>query len=67
MSTVGIFFGRIANQEFAHWGVTRGQLLSFVMLSVGVVYLMYFAARKAPRLGGWMKRSGDLAKCDLVK
>lgn len=46
----------IANEEFAHWGVTRGQLLSFVMLSVGVVYLMYFATRKVPRLGGWMTK-----------
>ena len=46
----------IANEEFAHWGVTRGQLLSFVMLSVGVVYLMYFATRKVPKLGGWMTK-----------
>ncbi|MHB1156123.1 MAG: prolipoprotein diacylglyceryl transferase [Phycisphaerales bacterium] len=54
----------IANEEFAHWGVTRGQLLSFVMLSVGVVYLMYFAARKAPKLGGWMTKSGKEASND---
>ena len=43
----------IANEEFAHWGVTRGQLLSFVMLSIGVVYLMYFVTRKVPKIGGW--------------
>ncbi|MFA7235892.1 MAG: prolipoprotein diacylglyceryl transferase [Phycisphaeraceae bacterium] len=46
----------IANEEFARWGVTRGQLLSFVMLSAGVVYLMYFATRKVPKLGGWMTK-----------
>ncbi|MBI1335841.1 MAG: prolipoprotein diacylglyceryl transferase [Phycisphaera sp.] len=45
---------QIANQEFAHFGVTRGQLLSAVMLLVGAAVILFARHRKADPMGGWL-------------
>jgi phosphatidylglycerol:prolipoprotein diacylglycerol transferase len=50
----------IANMEFAHLGVTRGQLLSFAMLSAGLVCLIVFARRPGPKLGGWASKPTEI-------
>jgi phosphatidylglycerol:prolipoprotein diacylglycerol transferase len=47
----------IASQEFAHWGVTRGQLLSFFMLAVGLAMLTFWSTRPVPRIGGWATKA----------
>lgn len=47
--------GHISHLEYAQFGVTRGQLLSFAMLSVGAVLLWYWARRPADRVGGWLR------------
>jgi phosphatidylglycerol:prolipoprotein diacylglycerol transferase len=43
----------IQDQEFAMMGLTRGQLLSAVMLLAGIAYTALSARRSAARLGGW--------------
>lgn len=45
----------IAHLEFAQLGVTRGQILSFVMLSVGLALLIAWSRRAVPKVGGWLK------------
>ncbi len=58
---IGEFFRlpdeHIAAQEFAHWGVTRGQLLSVVLALSGVVMIILAQRRDVPRLGGWLRRN----------
>ncbi len=50
----------IAHHEFAQYGVTRGQLLSFAMFSVGLVLMILWVRRPVPKLGGWLKsKRGD--------
>lgn len=44
----------IASLEFAHWGVTRGQLLSSVMIVAGAIMLAVTARRDVPKIGGWI-------------
>lgn len=44
----------IADQEFAAWGVTRGQLLSVGLLLVGLGSLAYAWMSKAPKMGSWL-------------
>ncbi len=43
----------IADQEFAWLGITRGQLLSGIMLLVGLVLLIWWSRRKVDRISGW--------------
>ncbi len=45
----------IAHLEYAQLGVTRGQLLSFAMLSIGLVLLIAWSRRAVPKLGGWLR------------
>lgn len=45
----------LIHREFAAWGVTRGQLLSGVMLMIGVGCLGYWIRRSGVKLGGWRR------------
>jgi phosphatidylglycerol:prolipoprotein diacylglycerol transferase len=47
---------QIIGQEFAHWGVTRGQLLSVLLLIAGIVLVWVFGRRDAERMGGWRRK-----------
>lgn len=42
----------IAHLEFAHWHITRGQLLSLGLLAAGLVILLVAPRRKVPPVGG---------------
>jgi phosphatidylglycerol:prolipoprotein diacylglycerol transferase len=46
----------IAHQEFAALGVTRGQLLSIVMLLAGLACLAFWSRRPGRPIGGWITR-----------
>ncbi len=46
----------IQDLEFDAIGVTRGQLLSIVMLLAGIAYLWINARRNTDKLGGWLSR-----------
>ena len=53
----------IVNLEFAHWGVTRGQLLSIPLALLGLGLIIYSrrvshatGADERGRMGGWLKR-----------
>lgn len=43
----------IANQEFALYGITRGQLISAAQLFIGIGCFIYWLRRKDKPLGGW--------------
>jgi phosphatidylglycerol---prolipoprotein diacylglyceryl transferase len=45
----------IANEEWAHWGITRGQVLSALLLLAGIILLTAAARRNVPAIGGWRK------------
>lgn len=45
----------IANQEFAVTGLTRGQLLSIVLVIASILLTIWCAKRNVPRQGGWAK------------
>ncbi len=44
----------IANQEFATYGITRGQFLSLGLLVMGIGSFIYAWRSNAPRMGGWL-------------
>ena len=46
----------ILNEEFARFGVSRGQWLSVLLLGAGLFGLWLSRATKAPVLGGWQRR-----------
>ena len=47
----------ILNEEFAHFGITRGQWLSALLTLAGVVMLVFVNRRKVSPMGGWRKHS----------
>lgn len=47
---------QIINQEFQNWGVTRGQLLSVLLLLAGVVIVAFFGSRKTEKMGSWRRQ-----------
>jgi phosphatidylglycerol:prolipoprotein diacylglycerol transferase len=47
-----------ADQEFAAWGVTRGQWLSVLVVAVGIGVLAWARDRTAESLGGWTGPTG---------
>ncbi len=56
---IGEFFrlpdAHIAAQEFGHWGITRGQLLSVFLVLAGVVMVVLAQRRDVPAMGGWRR------------
>ncbi len=51
----------IMNEEFARFGVTRGQWLSVLVLGAGLLVLWLTRAVKSPVLGGW-GREGSMSQ-----
>ena len=47
----------IIHQEFARFGVTRGQWLSALLALLGLILLILAARRKVEPMGGWRLRS----------
>lgn len=45
----------IADEEFAAIGLTRGQLLSIVMVVIGAIVTVWASRRNVEKIGGWMK------------
>ncbi len=46
---------QIKSDEYAHWGITRGQVLSVGIFIAGLIVLVWARRRNVPRLGGWRK------------
>jgi phosphatidylglycerol:prolipoprotein diacylglycerol transferase len=56
----------IENQEFTHFGITRGQLLSFAMLLASAAVLLWVSRRKAEKIAGWGPEAQALRAADLT-
>ncbi|MCX5662653.1 MAG: prolipoprotein diacylglyceryl transferase [Planctomycetota bacterium] len=52
----------LLTQEFEHLGVTRGQLLSALLLLVGGSMMAYGIWKPGPVMGGWRKRAREAAE-----
>jgi len=55
----------IAAQEFSHFGITRGQVLSFGQLILSASFLFWLSRRKVDVIAGWGPEAQKLREEDL--